>query len=114
MTTEWPSSMVIKSREWKIVYANKDHPELREGPGPDDWLLGVCNEHTRTIHICTDQSRESMRDTLVHELMHAAYCTAPGLDHECEESEENVILFSTEAFFEIVCNSAYPWWLPSQ
>lgn len=112
ISDEFPTEFRIKARTWQIRYLPKEHASLRDGDGPEDWLLGSCEAHTKTITICQDQSAESMRDTLVHELIHAHYSTLGGVDHEDEESEESFVLHATEAFFEIVGNSKSPWWWP--
>lgn len=109
MSKAWPTEIIIKSRVWTIHYVPKDHPELVEGE--DDYLLGCCQYPARTIHICTDQSLESMQDTLVHEMIHAWYSSIGGVDHDDEKAEENFVLNATEAFFEIVRNSTSTWWL---
>jgi hypothetical protein len=52
-----------------------------------------------------------MIDTLYHELAHACFATSPRpVGEDEEESEENMILFATEAFFEIIRNSTSDWW----
>lgn len=110
--TNWPKRMRIKSRVWHIFYVPKDHGVLRNSDDPDDWNMGCCIEVKRHIYICRDQCPETMRDTLVHELMHAVYATSPrphGGDEE--EYEENLVRLMTEAFFEVVNNSNETWWL---
>lgn len=110
--TVWPTEYVIKSRLWKIEYVNKDHPALADGDGPEDYCLGICRADKRHIWVCLDQSECSMKDTLYHELVHACYSTASmaGATEEAEDEEENVVLFATEAFFEIIRNAQTDWW----
>ena len=114
MSDKWPDSFTIKSRTWHILYVPKESAALRtEGAEPDDYCLGICRADQRTIWICTDQSHESMQDTIVHELMHACFSTASmaGNADDPEDEEENIVLFATEAMFEIVNNSEHRWWL---
>lgn len=110
--SDWPTEFTIRSRMWTIEYVHKDSPYLIEpGDDPEDYCIGICRADQRKIWICLDQSPGSMRDTLVHELLHGVYSTMPGVDHDDEEAEENWVLAMTEAFFEIVQNSTAPWWL---
>ena len=46
-------------------------------------------------------------------LVHACYATAPmaGGSDDPEDEEENVVLFATEAAFEIIRNAKTAWWL---
>lgn len=106
----WPQRVKLCSRFWDIEYVDRSHPELKNEDDPEDYFLGSCNAATRTIHIERNQSLESMRDTLVHEMYHAVYATSPGMDHNDEDKEEDVVLFGTEAFFEIVRNLK-PFWV---
>ena len=70
----WPRRIKIKARWWDIVYLENDDPAM----GDPEPLLGWCDETVRTIAINKLQSASTMRDTLVHELMHAYYATMPG------------------------------------
>lgn len=110
---DWPKEYVIKSRVWSIEYVPKDDPALTDGDGPEEYCLGICRADQRKIWICTDQDADSMQDTLYHELVHACYSTASmaGTPEEPEDVEENVVLFATEAFFEIIRNATSTWWL---
>ena len=110
---DWPTEYMIKSRPWTIEYVPKEHAALKDGDGPEDYCLGICRADQRKIWICTDQDDASMRDTVFHELVHACYATAPmvGTVDDSEDAEENIVLFTTEAFFEIVGNATSVWWL---
>ena len=108
--SKWPTQYRIKSRLWTIEYVPKTDEALHDS-SPEDYCLGICQADQRRIWICTDQTESSMQDTLYHELVHACYSTSsrPATDDE-EETEENVVLFATEAFFEIVRNAESDWW----
>ena len=110
---EWPTEYVIKSRLWTIEYVHKTNKALTDGEGPEEYCLGICRADQRKIWICTDQDDASMQDTLYHELVHACYSTASmaGVVDDPEDVEENVVLFATEAFFEIVRNATSDWWV---
>lgn len=112
MSIDWPTEYIIKSRVWSIEYVDKDNAALSDGDGVEDYCLGICRADQRKIWVCTDQDDESMQDTLYHELVHACYSTASmaGNTEEAEDSEENIVLFATEAFFEIVRNATSDWW----
>lgn len=103
-----PTSYVIKSRKWRIRYLPKDHPDMNEAEGEN--LLGWCDPTLHQIAVCTEQDDESLRDTLVHELMHAYYSTLPGVDHDDEAAEETWVLAATEAFYEVVRNAKWDFW----
>lgn len=108
----WPTQFRIRSRFWTIEYVDRLPDEDADDPSdPANDLLGCCRADLRRIYISLDQSAECMKDTLVHELMHAVYATMPGVDEESEEAEENWVRSATEAFFEVVRNSDKPWWL---
>ena len=109
MSIVWPTSYRIKSRDWRIRYLPKDAPELEDD---GDYLLGSCDTTTHEILICSDQVPSSMADTLWHELTHACFATAPmaGACEDPEDEEENVVLFATEAAFEIIRNAESEWW----
>lgn len=109
---EWPAEFYIKSRRWRVLYVDKEDPALKEGDD-SDYNLGICRADQRTIWVCTDQDLESKQDTLVHELIHACYATASMFlqsVEDAEDFEENIVLFATEAFFEIMRNSESDWW----
>ena len=109
--TVWPTKYTIKSRLWTIKYVDRLKDTASDDPeNPDNDLLGCSRADLKEITISRDQSIESMKDTVVHELMHAIYSTMPGVDHDDEEGEENWVLGATEAFFEIVRNSGVDWW----
>ena len=110
--SHWPSRFRIRSRWWAIEYVDRLKDDGVEDPDdPSNDLLGCCRADLRKISISKDQSEESMKDTLVHEIMHAIYSTMPGMAHGDEDAEENWVLAATEAFFEVVRNSDKPWWL---
>ena len=116
--SDWPDTYVIKSRTWTILYVPKTDPALFDAgqnakDNPEDYNLGICRADQRTIWVCTDQSHDSMIDTLWHELVHACYSTASmaGACEDSEDEEENVVLFATEAAFEIINNATSVWWL---
>lgn len=102
----WPKKARINSRWWEIRYVPKTHPVLQE---EDDYNLGICDTLTKTIYIEDGQCPESMKDTLVHELMHAHFSTSPFLPMKGEEEEEAAVLWATEAFFQIERNLKSFW-----
>lgn len=96
----FPDSVLIRHTRWSIDYVDKGHPALNDPE--DDWLLGVCMVHERRIYICTDQSTDSMRDTLIHEVAHAFHVHRPvqqgmGLI----EQEEDIVCFATALILEL-------------
>lgn len=110
----WPVKYTIKKRKWAILYVPKTDKALIEDPEvPADYCLGICRSDLRKIWICTDQSDSSMRDTLWHELVHACFATSSmsGAADDPEDEEENVVLFATEAAFEIINGAEWPWYV---
>lgn len=105
----WPTEITLYSRTWKILYYPKEHAELQD---EDDYLLGWCDPTTSRICVCMDQDDASKADTLIHEMFHACFSTAPmaGAVEDPEDEEENIVLFATAAFLEIVRNSQTDWW----
>ena len=108
LDVKWPTSYIILSRRWSIKYVDELKDEDQEDPDGD--LLGCSDATLCEISISKQQSESSMKDTLVHEIMHAVYSSLPGVDHDSEEAEENAILAATMMFFEVVRNADNPWW----
>ncbi len=65
-------------------------------------LVGRCSHRTLTIHIEPDQARSQMRDTLLHEVLHAV-ANMTALDGEWgDEREEEVILRLAPALLDVL------------
>jgi hypothetical protein len=65
-------------------------------------LVGRCSHRTLTIHIEPDQARSQMRDTLLHEVLHAV-ANMTALDGEWgAEREEEVILRLAPALLDVL------------
>lgn len=107
----WPRSVRLNSRRWAICYVDKEHPEMEYSEIDENWNLGACNIPRRTIYIEKSQGRDSMVDTLVHEMAHACFSTAPApVPHkDNDEVEEQCVLWFTETFFEIINNAPWFW-----
>ena len=90
---------------------SRTHKELADYDEDGEWLLGCCDELTRIIHICNDVSELTMIDT-PYELVHACHVSSPmsGAAQTAYDREENVVLFSAEAAFEILRNATSAWY----
>ncbi len=65
-------------------------------------LAGRCSHRTLTIHVDPDQARSQMRDTLLHEVLHAV-ANMTALDNEWgDEQEEEVILRLAPALLDVL------------
>lgn len=93
-----PGKVRIKGLDWAIHYVPRDHKMLVELADEDETLLGCCIEQSREIYVDRTLGEETLRDTLVHELVHAAYRTYSGLP-DTEDGEEAVVKFCTEFFW---------------
>lgn len=91
-----PDRITIYSQIWDIVYM--DHLQK------DDWLLGACEPHNRLIYIDKMQSRESMIDTLLHEIFHA-YVSMSGLEPD-EATEESFVTLAASSMIDIIRTSS--------
>lgn len=95
----FPGELVICGQTWTVKYATN----VNEQRG---WL-GVTESKAREITIDTDQSRESMVDTLLHEVLHACFATvACDLDEEANER----ICGTLAPLLISVLRSTPPWW----
>lgn len=65
-------------------------------------LVGRCSHRTLTIHIEPDQAASQMRDTLLHEVLHAV-ANMTALDGEWgDEREEETILRLAPALLDVL------------
>jgi hypothetical protein len=113
MSDEWPTTYKIKSRDWEIEYVDRLKDQDSDDPeDPDNDLLGCTRKDLRKVYVSLDQCRESLIDTLWHELVHCCYATSPIAGEHASETdrEEVAVLFATEAAFEIIKNATSNWW----
>ena len=89
-----PELVRIFSQKWEVEYV--EHVEKGEH------LLGACDASRRKISLDTDQSEESMLDTLIHEMAHAAIAISPYSGMLSEEEEEKLVLWFTTTFISMV------------
>jgi len=95
-----PTEVKIKGLVWSIHYVDRNDPKLLDVADKDEELMGCCIEQERAIYVDRTLAPESLRDTLVHELVHAAYRTYSGLP-ETDRGEEAVVKFTTETMWVI-------------
>ena len=87
------------SQEWCIIYV--DEPLSTTGD------LGSSTGHLRKITLNVQQSRESMIDTLIHEIAHSYLRMMPGTSEgweftDPERTEEAVIVLVTSLTVDLI------------
>jgi hypothetical protein len=96
----FPKRVKLLSRIWDIEYTDT--------VSPSEDLSGLCSSYSHTICIDAKQGTERMRDTLVHEMIHAVFRYGVHEDLP-DELEERFVRIATLAFFEIIRNCADFW-----
>lgn len=86
-----PSSVMILGRRVKIKQGKNLVHNNRQ-------LYGLCDYENKTIYLEKDQSEESKRDTLIHELCHF-FLILLGIDQKLSEGECEIYCQSITAFF---------------
>ena len=105
----FPSEVTIKARQWKIIYCLPDHPMLVESEQDKKIeLLGCSCQGERTIYVDASVERQTLIDTLIHEIFHSQLRSSP-LNITSDEEEERLVLFATEGFFDIINNCKKFW-----
>lgn len=79
--------MSIPSHVLVGPYLYKVTVEERQSSGDD--LFGECDVHTQTVYLSPGQARDSMADSLLHEVLHAIWA-ASGL-HDGRYNEEQCV-----------------------
>lgn len=75
-----PRQLTILNQSWTVEYKDPVDAE-------DTNLLGLCIAHQRLIIINSNQSYESMLETLVHEIGHAYFSLIPHpIKHKWDEA----------------------------
>lgn len=60
----------INGEEWRVVLTSPFHPQLQKGDG--SYVLGSCNDYTKTIYINEELEWKKLKKVLCHEVTHAA------------------------------------------
>ena len=81
--------------DYAVKYVDVVSPE---SDTTDEYDLGCAEPHISTITIRKDQSEASMKDTLVHEMLHIWFRYWLG-DIEDEALEERMVLYATRCVF---------------
>lgn len=90
-----PESVKLLGKTFRVLYVSE--------VDPDEHLQGSCEVGKSEIRVCRTLSKEAMRDTLVHEIVHAIYhYLMSDLESQGDEFEERVVLFTTLSIFEMV------------
>jgi len=113
---DFPTEINILGQNWTILYMKNivepdDRPGLEPSPG---MILGLCDSMSTTIYICTDQSKEAMKNTLIHEILHAYYhllphAISPENAYEGDSFEETLVSMFSGAFLDMV-HKLKPFW----
>jgi len=96
----FPTSIRLLSQTWEVKYVT--HVDKGEH------LLGSCEADRRLILIDKTQSIESLRDTLVHEILHAG-CRVMPLDFDSEAAEERLVIAFTTIFLSLLRENTEFW-----
>jgi hypothetical protein len=83
------SRALIGATWWTLTTSRKRHADAAKNTG-NDWLYGWTQARRTEVGVNPDQSEEAARDTLVHEVLHAAL-RAQGFDQLEEAAEEAVV-----------------------
>lgn len=98
----FPTSIRIHDQDWKVKY--------KKCITKEEFLLGACDHVEHTIYIDTTQSRETMVNTLLHEIMHVLFRLYPILEEDNEEVEEKLTLMLTNFVLSVLrSNDNLPW-----
>ena len=88
--SDFPSKVRILGLTFDVHYVS------HIGSKEDDFA-GECDCSASVIRIHRDQSRDAMRDTLVHEIAHAVYrYLMSDLDDQDAVEEERIVLFAAQ------------------
>lgn len=93
---KFPRSLWVRHREYRVQYVPPDHPCVVE-EGHE--LLGSCEARDCRISVNLNQSLASLRDTTLHEAIHATY-HGSGMPAD-EDTEERIVEFCTDAILAL-------------
>ena len=100
--TPRPKRVRVLNLSWKVDFVGKGISKASES-------LGWCDYETQTICISDEQTRESMADTFLHEILHALFY-AMGI--EPTGDEENIICRISTGLCTVWSANplAFRWW----
>lgn len=101
----------INGEEWRVVLVPPFHPQLQRDNG--SYVLGSCNDYTKTIYINDELEWKKLKKVLCHEVTHAAmFSYNVKLSYEQEEVVadliatygQEIITMTNRVFVRIVQN----------